>query len=780
MEHSSRAVCLYFSLGILITTFFGAVGCNVAGIAPSTLTIPAALTIHPGDQNVPLVVSVSNGANKVPLNITVMGLPPGISVSPLTLSAGQSGTLQLSASLSADQDAFPVLGTTNDLRIVTVVGASGATVLISSQMPLTISVSNPSYSPDPSKINLPVVKIDTNGTNIIDTTTNVPGTISITSADGQTSYLPSASNTDNTATFHVHGHSTAQMPKLPYHMKLNTSLDLLGAMGMSCPYVTGKSAKAICDKSKSYILLANYDDKTFLRDWAASALANAIPMGNGYLSSPVDSPSPSGTAALMPWAPHSLFVELYLNGVYEGNYQLIEEVKVDSHRVNINELSETDTDPADITGGYLLEIDNHYEDEAYVFKTPIGESIGLIDPDFSPDPEVPSQTSYISNYVSTAETALYSGNFTDPQLGWRAYFDEASTVNFYIVNDVMGNVDGGAFGSSDYLYKNNDNALLYMGPIWDFDLSSGNANYAGIVNPTVPWMQVWAPWYAQWFQDPGFKADVISQWNTLKNNGVFDQWIASIDQEATMLQQSQANNFGRWPMQGIPVWPNPQAAGSYNGEVAYLTNWLNLRIAYLDSQFNGKAQTFTSLSMPAGTLRTGAPATLTAEVTGAAAPGGTVSFLAGGVLLGTGNLDGTGTASLTTSNLPAGNAGLQAVYNGNSANGLSASSVNSVTVLPPLLATVTSISTLVSITDNSQTFSVSVIANSIGPAAPTGTVQFVANGIAIGSASILSGGSTVFSASDLPLGSISVQAIYSGDATYQGSSSTSLVINTGQ
>src|SRR5277367_1824803 len=178
MEYSSRSVSLHFTTGILITTLlFGAAGCSVAGTAPTTLTVPAALTIHPGDQNVPLAVSVSNGANVGPLTITVIGLPPGISVSPLTLSVGQSGTLQLSASLSADQGAFPGLGTASDVRGVSVVGVSGATTLVSSPMQLTVSVSNPSYAPDPSKINLPVVKIDTNGTAIVDKTTDVPGTI---------------------------------------------------------------------------------------------------------------------------------------------------------------------------------------------------------------------------------------------------------------------------------------------------------------------------------------------------------------------------------------------------------------------------------------------------------------------------------------------------------------------------------------------------------------------------------------------------------------------------
>ncbi|HEY3837751.1 MAG TPA: CotH kinase family protein, partial [Bryobacteraceae bacterium] len=318
------------------------------------------------------------------------------------------------------------------------------------------------------------------------------------------------------------------------------SLDLLNTMGLQCPYVTNGSGKAACDMSKSFILLANYDDKTLLRDWSASALANAIPIGNGYLNSPADSPSPSGTSVLMPWAPHSLFVELYLNGEYEGNYQLIEEVKVDSHRVNIDELSETDTAAAKVTGGYLMEIDIRAL-EAYDFITPRGLTIGLIDPDFSPDPEVPEQTAYISSYVDAAENALFSSNFTDPARGWRAWFDEAAAINCYIVNDVMGSVD--VFIDSNYLYKNDNNPLIYMGPIWDYDVSSGNVNYAPIVNATVPWTVTQGFWYGQWFLDPGFKADVVTQWNTLKKNGVFTAWLASIAQMAGGLEQSQKNKL---------------------------------------------------------------------------------------------------------------------------------------------------------------------------------------------------------------------------------------------
>jgi hypothetical protein len=485
--------------------------------------VPTSVLMYPGQKEVPVTIKTASSDYAGPIVLTLNGLPSGVTYTPLTVNSGESGTLKLSASVAAGQEGFTsdrISTPTSWTATVTVVATAG-TAQGTATFPLTLSISNPSFAPEPSAIDLPIVKIDTGGKPIVSKNNSVSGTITITSSDGQTSYLPNASDTDNTASFHVRGNTTALMPKKPYHIKLNTSLDLLKTMGLKCGYLSSKG-KPACDKSKSYVLLANWDDKTFLRDWSASALANAIPIGNGYLNSPADSPTPSGSSTLMPWAAHSLFVELWVNGVYEGNYQLIEEVKVDSNRVNINELGETSK--GDLTGGYLLEIDFENKED-YMFSTPKGIRIGLVDPDNTP--EVPEQTTYITDYVDKAEDALYAGNFTDPTLGWRAYFDEASAVNFYIVNDLMGNVDGGDFFSSDYLYKSQDDPLLYMGPIWDFDISSGNTYYAGVASPTAPWMQIHG-WYKQWFTDPGFKSDVITQWNTLKQNGVFSAWLASI------------------------------------------------------------------------------------------------------------------------------------------------------------------------------------------------------------------------------------------------------------
>jgi hypothetical protein len=769
MKNCSRGGAATYALALCLVGALAAIPV-CSGQTFSVAATPPSLTIYPGRQ-ASVTITASGSPQAGPISITLTGLPSGITVSPLTLTAGSSGTLTLSASVSAGQEGFSstiLIGApTSWTAPVTVSGAAGPARAIS-PLSLTISISNPSFAPAASAINLPIANINTNGVAIVSKTTEVPGTITITSADGQTSYLPNTSDSDNTATFHVHGNSTAYMPKLPYHVSLTTSLDLLNTMGLQCPYITDTKGKATCDKSKSYVLIANYDDKTALRTWAAGVLANSIPIGNGYLNSPADSPSPSGTSVLMPWAPHSLFVELYLNGVYEGNYLLIEEIKVDSHRVNIDELTDTDTAQNQVTGGYLMEID-YREEEDYIFFTPQTLPIGLIDPDFSP--EVPEQTSYISNYVDTAETALFSSNYTDPNLGWRAWFDEASAINFYIVQDLMGNVDGGSFNDSDYLYKNDNNPLIYMGPVWDFDESSGNVNYQPITSPVVPWMRVNAIWYAQWFTDPGFMADAATQWNALKNNGVFATWLAKIQQEAQSIEQSQVNNFGRWPMLGIETWPNAEAAGSYAGEVQYLIDWLNLRIGYMDSLFNNnKAQTSTTLSTASGSLSSGSPVTLTAQVTGGSNPTGVVSFLAGGVVLGAGSLNG-GTASLTLSNLQAGTTGLQAIYNGDIANALSSSATQTVTVSAPLASTVTTVAGSLS------AFTASVVGNS-GTAIPSGTVTFYLDLDPAITVTLNGAGQASYFPTWLPAGTHTLSGSYSGDTNYSASSSTPIVFQT--
>ena len=94
---------------------------------------------------------------------------------------------------------------------------------------------------------------------------------------------------------------------------------------------------------KNWILLANFDDKTMLRDDVAFELSRRVGMA---------------------YTPRSQFVETFLNGEYEGTYQLTESIEIDKNRVNINSLDDDDVTAPNITGGYLMEVDYNHPGDA--------------------------------------------------------------------------------------------------------------------------------------------------------------------------------------------------------------------------------------------------------------------------------------------------------------------------------------------------------------------------------------------------------------------------------
>jgi hypothetical protein len=682
-----------FAITILLTSARGQT-------APFSVSLSkSSLVAYPGTSNDIQVHVNSDSGYLNTVVVTLTGLPSGVSANPssLNLAPGDTGTVTLSSALNADAPSFPAVGgqPNSSHKTITFVGNSnGATA--SASLSFTTSLSNTSFTPDPASTGLSVINITTtSGVPITSTDIYVPGIVTIT--PGVNSTFPSYSGT---MTIKGHGHSTWGMPKKPYKFKLDSKASLMGMPA-----------------HKSWVLLANYSDKTMLRDYIASELSDRVGL---------------------PWAPHSGYAEVYLNGAYIGTYELIEQVKVASSRVNITSMSPTDTSGDALTGGYLLEIDTR-QDQAFIFTTTKGVPFGLEDPDFTPDPEIPEQTSYIQNYVQTAEDALFSPSFTDPATGWQAYFDANALVNFYLVNDIMGNRDGGRFYSSDYMYKNRGNPLLYMGPVWDFDISSGNENESVIENPTVPWMNVRASWYARLFTDTAFKSKVVTQWNAIKS-AKLDTLPDFIDQAAATVTKAQQNNFTRWPILGETVWPNPQALGSYQAEVDYLKTWLKLRIAYLDSQFNGKAATQTLLSVSDTSPHFGDIVKLTSTVSDPSATpvtNGSVSFLSGALVLGSATLDGTGSATFTTADLPVGTDAITAVYSGDATNGLSASNATTVHVSPSIAPTIARLSASSgSIQQNAAVTLAASITTSNGNGTPNGTFTFFSGATQVGSASL--------------------------------------------
>lgn len=340
------------------------------------------------------------------------------------------------------------------------------------------------------------------------------------------------------------GSSTWGMPKQPWRLKLEQKTALLGMPA-----------------DRNWVLLANYADKTLLRNALAFELSRQMSFA---------------------WTPRYRHVELYLNDDYLGVYQLVEHIRVGENRVAIPELKASDTSPEKITGGYLMEVDVRRGEDFCVTAARSGMVFCLASPDTLAEPGREAQRDYIANYLAATDAAMFGDDFADPAIGYAAWIDVASLVDYYLAQEVLRNVDGD-LRLSTYIYKPRDGKLTF-GPLWDFDIAAGNSAY-GDGWRTSGWQLRNAPWFQRLFTDPAFAARVRARWRELYDAGVFRNLRPWISAEAGRLDAAQRRNFARWPILDIWVWPNADVTGSYCGEVDYLQQWLTQRISWMDRQF---------------------------------------------------------------------------------------------------------------------------------------------------------------------------------------------------
>ncbi len=331
-----------------------------------------------------------------------------------------------------------------------------------------------------------------------------------------------------------------------------------------------------------WVFLAPYSDKSLIRDVLAYTLARRI----------------------MPWAPRSRFVELIVNGDYKGVYAVLESIKKDNDRVDISTLNPDENSGDDLTGGYILKIDkwtgafNDGFNSPYPPpgnpNTPIVYQYHYPRPDDISDP----QKAYIQQYINNFEQVMASVNYTDPVVGYPSVIDVSSFVDFFLINEITRNVDG--YRLSTFMYKNKDSngGKLRMGPVWDFNIAFGNANYCSgndthgwainfnWVCPTDSWLIPF--WWDKLRNDPAFRGQVRSRWQQLRASTFSNTAINGvIDSLAAVVQEGQGRNFQRWPILGQWVWPNAFVGSTYASEINYLKTWLAGRLIWMDNEING-------------------------------------------------------------------------------------------------------------------------------------------------------------------------------------------------
>lgn len=305
------------------------------------------------------------------------------------------------------------------------------------------------------------------------------------------------------------------------------------------------------------------------------------------------------------YAPRTKLCEVILNDTYIGVYVLMERIKINPGRVNVDPLTYTDTLNNELTGGYIIKVDKTTSGGVIAWTSPYTAQAPSTGPLYYQmhDPELdalhPDQFNYIKTYVNNWETALKSVNFANPQTGFRAFSDELSFIDFFIINELSKNVDG--YRISTFLHKKrvSEGGKIHAGPLWDFNLGWGNANYCQ-GGQTSGWeinfnsvcqgngANMNPFWLNRMLQDSVFANNLKCRWIDLRTSILSDERLMNyIDSLGTILEEPAQRNYDRWPILGVYVWPNNFIGNTYQEELTYMKNWILARTAWMDANMFG-------------------------------------------------------------------------------------------------------------------------------------------------------------------------------------------------
>ncbi len=168
-----------------------------------------------------------------------------------------------------------------------------------------------------------------------------------------------------------------------------------------------------------WILMANYNDKVFMRNTLAFHLFSK--MGH--------------------YAPRTNLCEVIINGEYMGVFVLTEKIKQDKNRLAIAKLDADDNAADSLTGGYMFSIDYYDNYNSWTSNfAPADRPDGQVHFVYKyPEPEsiTSQQKNYIKSFVNVLESKLYGSTFRDPVAGYRAYMDVHSFIDYFIIGEVI-------------------------------------------------------------------------------------------------------------------------------------------------------------------------------------------------------------------------------------------------------------------------------------------------------------------------------------------------------
>ncbi|MBR5947581.1 MAG: CotH kinase family protein [Clostridia bacterium] len=352
---------------------------------------------------------------------------------------------------------------------------------------------------------------------------------------------------EGTGSIKGRGNTSWGQPKKPYSIKLDSKKSLLDI-----------------PKTKKYAIVASYEDHSFIRNYMTYK-AGLMLDGIGYV-------------------PKCEFVEVYLNGSYNGIYLLVERVDIESNKIDIEEATADE-----LTGGYLIEKDvcdkidfssdlwfncpywANPNKDYFVLKTPEPSDTALAN----------QMRQYLENHMQKVHDAIMgisSESYTQ-------YVDVDSWIDFIIVQELAKNIDGN-MKTSCYMYKQAQDDKLYFTAPWDFDLAYGRAEWTnadqahndyydcpyGTGTTGFIVLNSSAPWFDTLYDDHEEFSSALKAKYAQYRRSIVPAMLAMIDEQGAYLSTAMPNDEALWHR-------------DFHEGLAYLRTWFNSRVAWLDGEW---------------------------------------------------------------------------------------------------------------------------------------------------------------------------------------------------
>jgi len=329
------------------------------------------------------------------------------------------------------------------------------------------------------------------------------------------------------------GNTTWSQPKKPYALKLNNAQEILGLPAHN-----------------RWVLIANYLDNSFMRNEMAFYLSKLFELD---------------------WTVHGRFVDLILNGEYEGLYWLGEAILPDKNRVNINNGSVDMTDSED--KDFLIEMDVYF-DEAVKFKSPKGLPYMIKNEDFMIDENMKltsgglARIERLKTKINNLEKLLYTKNRI-PDESYSKIIDIDSWAKYWFINEIMTNKELQHPKSCYFTYDNTNN-IFKAGPVWDYDWSSLNYSNKCLLKNTI--------YYDALFNSKSFQKRTIELWEKYYSSIDIASRIESMRSELSVAVQCDSE-----------IWeehadPSEIMRENFDAYVDFLKDLLIKRFAIVNSE----------------------------------------------------------------------------------------------------------------------------------------------------------------------------------------------------